>query len=253
MTEENNNLETWDKLKAVPDWAQKKILTGRLKNMTDVKPQWRYQRMTEVYGPCGVGWYYSIEKTWTEQGSNEQICQFAGITLYTTTGLTVPNEWSAGIPAVGGSMLIAREKVGTPQERLYTSDEAVKMAVTDALGTAMKMLGLASDIYMGGNHDSKYEGKKTVDNVKEVFKGAEKVDKSRISTTDGWPSLDGKPKTISDKQEKLLFAIGGKAGIKGDDLKLAVKGKYNIEHLNEITMGQFNDILEWVQGGCKDE
>jgi hypothetical protein len=32
---------------------------------------------------------------------------------------------------------------------MYVSDEAEKMAHTDAIGTAMKMLGLASDVYMG--------------------------------------------------------------------------------------------------------
>ena len=92
-----------------------------------------------------------------------------------------------------------------------------------------------------------------VDVAKEVFEGAEEVDKDRISTQDGWPSLDGNPKKISEKQGKMLYAIAKKGGMVGDGLKEAIKGKWNIEHIADITMGQFNDILEWVQGGCKDE
>ncbi len=53
-------------------------------------------------------------------------------------------EWSSPIPGIGGSMLVAKEQSG-----LHTSDEAYKMAITDALSVAMKMLGVAADIYAG--------------------------------------------------------------------------------------------------------
>ena len=41
-------------------------------------------------------------------------------------------------------MFAANEKNGP-----YVSDESFKMATTDAIGTAAKMIGLASDVYMG--------------------------------------------------------------------------------------------------------
>ena len=49
-------------------------------------------------------------------------------------------------------MLVEMERNG-----LYCNDEGFKMAITDALGTALKMLGVAADIYQGGNHDTKYQ------------------------------------------------------------------------------------------------
>jgi hypothetical protein len=54
-------------------------------------------------------------------------------------------------------MFVANEKNGA-----YVSDECFKMAITDAIGTAAKMIGLASDVYMGIKSDntrpqSKYE------------------------------------------------------------------------------------------------
>ena len=39
---------------------------------------------------------------------------------------------------------------------LHNNDECYKMAVTDALGTAMKLLGVGADIYAGLWDGSKY-------------------------------------------------------------------------------------------------
>ena len=66
-------------------------------------------------------------------------------------------EWSKPILGTGGSTYVAKEKNG-----LYTSDEAIKMATTDALGVACKNLGFAADIYSGGaiTDDDKYSLKK---------------------------------------------------------------------------------------------
>jgi hypothetical protein len=54
-------------------------------------------------------------------------------------------------------MLVEIEKEGKPEERLHTSDEGYKMAVTDALGTALKMLGVGADVYAGRWDGSKYK------------------------------------------------------------------------------------------------
>ena len=49
-------------------------------------------------------------------------------------------------------MLLETQKGG-----LHHNDEAVKMAVTDALSVSLKMLGVAADIYMGRWGGSKYK------------------------------------------------------------------------------------------------
>jgi len=138
-------MEIWNKLKQPPKSALKQINGGRLKGMTDVNPQWRYQAMTETFGPCGQNWKYEIVKLWLEP-AGEQVCAFAQINLYVKG-----SEWSEPIPGIGGSMMVAKEKHGP-----YVSDEAYKMAVTDALSVAMKMLGMAADIYAGRWDGSKY-------------------------------------------------------------------------------------------------
>lgn len=146
---DNPNLSIWNALSKPPAEHLKKITGGRISGMTDIKPQWRLQAMTERFGPCGVGWKYTIDKLWTEAGSEGQIAAFALISLfYREPGST---EWSASIPGIGGSMLVEKEKKGP-----YTSDECYKMAVTDALSVAMKALGVAADVYLGNWDGSKW-------------------------------------------------------------------------------------------------
>lgn len=141
-----NNMEIWEKVKRPPTSVLTPIKGGRLSGMTDISPQWRYQVMTEVFGPCGVGWKYEIKKLWTEDGANGEKMAFALIDLYTALA------WSQAIPGIGGSAMIAKEKDG-----LRANDEAYKMAVTDALSVAMKQLGVAADIYIGLFDGSKYK------------------------------------------------------------------------------------------------
>jgi hypothetical protein len=146
---EKNNRFIWDALRRPPKEALKEITGGRLKGMTDINPQWRYEAATEQFGPCGTGWKYEIKRLWTEPGSDGQVFAFAEINLYykiaCVTNSPLPDDvWSEPIPGLGGSMLVAKEKAG-----LHSNDEAFKMAITDALSTSLKMLGVAADIYRG--------------------------------------------------------------------------------------------------------
>lgn len=138
----------WEILARPPKSALKQIKGGRLSGMTDINPQWRYKAMTDVFGQCGNGWKYEIQRTWTEQGTAGQVFMFAQVAVYTANN----GEWSAPIPGIGGSMLLETQKGS-----LHHNDEAVKMAVTDALSVALKMLGVGSDIYMGRWDGSKYK------------------------------------------------------------------------------------------------
>lgn len=144
----NGNLSIWDAVKQPPKDALKTIKGGRLKGMTDISPQWRYQVMTEVFGPCGLGWKYTVNRLWTEKGVGDEVMAFADVSLYVSTAT---DTWSEAIPGIGGSAMVALESSGP-----RASDECYKMAITDALSVAMKMLGVGADIYMGKWDGSKY-------------------------------------------------------------------------------------------------
>ncbi len=137
----------------VPIDAQKKIAAGRIKGMTDVNPMWRMKKMTEIFGPCGIGWKYVIDRQWTETYGQEVKC-FCNVLLYIRDPQS--GEWSEPIPGNGGSSLVALESKGP-----YVNDEGYKMALTDALSIAMKPLGIGANIWYGpkatGHSESKYE------------------------------------------------------------------------------------------------
>ena len=132
------NLKIYEAARKVPNEALKPIQAGRLKGKSDINPMWRIKKLTEIFGPCGIGWKYTIVKQWTEPAADGEIAAFCDIDLY----VKEDGEWSEPIPGTGGSMFVAKEKSG-----LYTSDECYKMALTDAISVACKALGFAADVY----------------------------------------------------------------------------------------------------------
>ena len=140
-------ISIYESLSRPPKDALKEIGGGKLKGMTDINPQWRYKVMTEKFGLIGVGWKYEVQKLWTEQGAGGEVLAFAQVAVFVKDG----ENWSDPIEGIGGSKLVALEK-----ERPVSNDEGYKMAVTDAFSTALKMLGVAADIYAGRWDGSKY-------------------------------------------------------------------------------------------------
>ena len=140
------NMKIWQALENTPKEAQKEITAGRLKGFTDINPMFRLKRLTEVFGPCGIGWKYEIVNAYTIPGANDEVAAFVDILLYYNQG----DKWSDGVPGLGGSMFVAKEKNG-----MHTSDECFKMALSDAIGTACKALGMSADIYFSKDR-SKY-------------------------------------------------------------------------------------------------
>lgn len=133
-----SNLKIWELGRVVPDEAKKTIGGGRLKGMTDINPMWRIKKLTEIYGPCGIGWYTSNIEERVEVGTGGEVVAVVDLLLRVKDG----DKWSEGIFGTGGSLLIAKESSG-----LRTNDEAFKMAYTDALSVACKALGIGADVY----------------------------------------------------------------------------------------------------------
>ena len=148
-----DNLLIYEKARTVPQYALKEIKAGRLNGMTDINPMFRIKRMTELFGPCGIGWKYEITRQWFES-YGEEVKAFTNINLY----YKLNGEWSEAIPGTVGSSFVAKEKSGA-----YVNDEGLKMALTDAISVATKALGIAADIYYAKDGrplnpgDSKYQ------------------------------------------------------------------------------------------------
>ena len=135
----------WD----VPQDAKKPISGGRLNGKTDISPMWRIKRLTEIFGPCGLGWWYTIKEQRLLEGADGEIKAFVSIDLFYRWG----EQISQPIPGLGGNTFV--EKGGK-----YTSDECFKMALTDAISVAAKALGIGGSVYSGEDR-TKYSGRET--------------------------------------------------------------------------------------------
>ena len=133
-----DNMDLYNRFREVPPEAKKTIQAGKLRGFTDVNPMWRIKKLTEAFGPCGFGWYTEITNKWIEKGGDGRTSAFIEINLYVKDG----EEWSKPIIGVGGSMFTNIFKGS-----LETSDEAFKMAYTDAISIACKALGMGADVY----------------------------------------------------------------------------------------------------------
>jgi len=211
------NLDIYNTLKQPPKEALRTIEAGRLRGKTDINPQWRYMAMTEQFGPCGVGWKYGVTQVWNEPAGDGQIFAFATINLFYKIG----DVWSDPIPGLGGSMLVEKEKAG-----LHANDEGYKMAITDALSTAMKMLGVAADIYAGLWDGTKY----------------------RVETTVVKPTTT----VVKDTAEPITPAQMKKLGILGKEKGIDKTRAYMSEHFGgktsrkQLTKDEASQLIEYL-------
>lgn len=138
--------ERYSKLKTPPVSALSTIPYGRNKGKSDINPQWKYEAMTEVYGLCGLGWKFAIDETNIIDLPNGEKMIFMKVALHVKDG----DSWSEPIYGYGGDFIVKKETAG-----LYADDEAYKKCLTDALGNALKNIGVAADVYRG-MFDTKY-------------------------------------------------------------------------------------------------
>lgn len=204
----SDNMTLYNAVRTPPPEAIREIEAGRLKGKSDINPMWRIKALTEQFGPCGIGWKYTIEKFWTEQGANGEIAAFALINLYHKIG----EEWSEPIPGIGGNSFVAKEKNG-----MYTNDECYKMALTDALSVACKALGVAADVYWQADRtkytkDTEPPREKADDKlIAEFYKlGADKGRDKPIMAQWAHQSMGNTPENLTKSQlQRLITAVKG--------------------------------------------
>lgn len=194
------NMDIYDRVRAVPPEAQKTIEAGKLKGMTDINPMWRIKKLTEVFGPCGIGWYTEITRQWLEPGAGK-VAAFCNINLY----VKFSGEWSKPIPGTGGASFVNIFK-GSPE----MSDEAYKMAYTDAISVACKALGFAADVYWDKDR-TKYD-----------------------------QPADPKHEPITPQMMVSLRRVFGTYGIS----ETKVLRAYGVQSIDQMTVAQHNAIIK---------
>lgn len=135
---ERENMELYERFRSCPREAKRTIGGGKLSGKTDINPMWRIKKLTEAFGPCGIGWKAPITEHWIDEGSGGEAIVTIRINLY----VKYNGEWSEPIEGIGGNTIVQAER-----GRLVSNDEAYKMAYTDAISVACKSLGVAADVY----------------------------------------------------------------------------------------------------------
>lgn len=204
MPESNQNLDLYNRVRVVPDEAKKPIKGGRLKGMTDINPMWRIKKLTEEFGPCGVGWYYKPVDKRLEQAGKE-IAVFVDIELY----IKIKDAWSMPICGNGGSKFVTEEKNG-----LFVSDECYKMATTDALSVACKLLGIGADVY--------FQDDRTKYDIKRNENAEPKIDSQQLQQIRQEIERTGK------NEASILF-------------------RYSPKNLENMTVSQFEDAMSLLK------
>lgn len=142
-----DNLAIWSALAKTDPAHTKKFVRGGGFRGTSVKPIYTDQKMTQQFGPCGIGWGITEPTYQTVPTPEGEVAVFCWLSVwYVSDG-----KKSEPIPGVGGDFVIKKTSKG-----LTPDDEAFKKASTDAIGNAMKHIGMSADIHMGQHDDDKY-------------------------------------------------------------------------------------------------
>ena len=126
-----NNLYIYDAGRSVPETAVKKISGGAYgaAGLSDINPQWRIEKLTAIFGPCGEGWYIEPQNVWVDGGT-----MYAHIHLFYKLE---SGEWSRPVNGWGGTKLSGKD-----------DSDAVKSTITDAFGNACRYLGIGADVWL---------------------------------------------------------------------------------------------------------
>lgn len=140
------NKDLWQRV-CVTDPAAVKPITGKQYSGNSPKPYWIVERLTDEFGPCGIGWGFTI--------LNERFERFSDTD---TLHVAVVRFWYV-LDGQRGEL----EQVGQTKATYTTSkgaflldEDAPKKSVTDALVKCASYLGFAGDIFSGRWDDSKY-------------------------------------------------------------------------------------------------
>ncbi|MGL5270874.1 MAG: hypothetical protein ACRC7I_10215, partial [Selenomonadaceae bacterium] len=226
-----NTMQHYDNLRVTPRDALREIGFGNLKGKSDINPQWRIEAITNEFGPCGVGWKFEIAETFLQALADGQTMVFVRINLY----IKENDVWSEAIPGFGGDFLIKKDKNG-----IHGNDEAYKMATTDALGTAMKMVGVAADIYRGLANDSKY-GRNDEQQKEEASQGP--APSATKSPKKGATAATNQP----DPKQQLLIKLKHHtkdSGLSADDVKQIMQFKFKVAKSSDLSIPQIEDLLK---------
>lgn len=151
----NENMRIWGAVEKT-DPAATKAATVSGQKITSISGQHMVKRATEIFGPAGLGWGWTVLEERFDQGG--QIRNDKGELLGHEVGHTVrirlwyERDGKRGeVEQYGCTPFAYRSKWG-----VSTDTEAPKKSLTDAIKKGLAMLGFSADIFLGLFDDRDY-------------------------------------------------------------------------------------------------
>jgi hypothetical protein len=189
-----DNLELWNTVEKTPP-SQVKPITGKSYQGTSPKPHYLVHKATETFGPCGIGWGFTIEDERIEEGAGGERMSIARVKVW--------YKWNGErgeVEHIGGTSFSGTRASGKP----YTDEDAPKKSVTDALIKALSMIGFAGDIFMGRYDDSKYVQELKTEESQPSKKDARPIFTTLVEDLHKLTSKEDIRRWISDPEVKAL-------------------------------------------------
>jgi len=156
-----SNTRIWDLVNTTDPSATKNFTgMGGFKG-TAIKPTYLMRKATEVFGPCGEGWGWSVLEDRFDEGGPLQAPtkEWPEAPRINAKLHTLKIQlWYLG---KDGQKCTVEHYGHTPfvyfqQGKIMTDWEAAKKSLTDAIGKCLQPLGFAADIHMGLFDDAAY-------------------------------------------------------------------------------------------------
>ena len=245
----SDNMKIYEQLQTPPNDALKPIGFGNLKGKSDINPQWRYEAMTSAFGPCGIGWKFEVVDRFIQTVPSGELMVYVQVNLY----IKDKENWSEPIPGWGGDYLIKKDKNG-----IHGNDEAMKMATTDALGTAAKMIGVAADVYRGlianGASDSKYARRDYA--AQSAQNGAGQARNAKTSNYTNGANKAAQNGDLMAKAKHSLKTEVERIGCTWDEVKAIAGVKLGKTETKDMTAGEVSRLAasleQWILEESQD-
>jgi hypothetical protein len=242
----SSNTEIWDRL-CETDPGRTKEITGKNYRGTSINPNYIYEKLTEVFGPCGEGWGFRIVNQGYESGTEDATLHWVQIEFFHSSN----KEFT--IPAFGCTPFTGEYRSGP-----FMDEDAPKKSLTDALTKAAQLIGMSADIFGGQWNDSKYVDElkekygngdeaeaHTVPTPKPPVKGLSKVDYPKIAKK----AEDGDKNLITPAQGKLIYAKFMVANFSKEQMKEWIACEYGVESSKELPRSCVNEIIKLSDSG----
>lgn len=144
MTKTPDPIELWQSLEATdPAYCKEFQRPGGFKG-TAIDPMWRAKRLTEVLGPCGIGWGYEVLADGIA-GEKSPI-HWCRVRFWYRWGDQTGNFEGYGCTPV----LMKRRDGYIPDE------EFAKKSLTDAVMSCAARIGMSADVWLGTHAENRY-------------------------------------------------------------------------------------------------